>query len=310
MYRLLALLISFLYLDTYAHPGIGIVRDSKGNIYYTDLQQVWKIDPKSLQKIVDVPNVHTHELYMDVHNNLYGQHSLYSGEQTNKWSHYVWKLNSNGSLDTVVPLTDGFYIENFSFAGDKSGNQYWIQHWKTDRLIRKTPNGNSEVLYEGDLKNVQWMFPINDKLYFVKEDDIYFVDEPGNLKLFAKDLAGKKEGGHNAVFGMWTDNKGNLFIANSDLKKVQKHDSSGNATDFYKSGEGWFPTAGLFDDNGDLWLMEWSVTNKVRVQKISQSNLKNASKQEAKKGSINYIFVVATGIIITAAIVLNRKRRK
>ena len=26
-----------------AHPGIGIVKDSKGNIYYTDLKQVWKI---------------------------------------------------------------------------------------------------------------------------------------------------------------------------------------------------------------------------------------------------------------------------
>jgi len=28
-----------------AHPGIGIVKDSKGNIFYTDLKQVWKISP-------------------------------------------------------------------------------------------------------------------------------------------------------------------------------------------------------------------------------------------------------------------------
>ena len=30
-------------LKIVAHPGIGIVKDSKGNIYYTDLKQVWKI---------------------------------------------------------------------------------------------------------------------------------------------------------------------------------------------------------------------------------------------------------------------------
>ena len=28
-----------------AHPGIGIVADSRGNIFYTDLKQVWRIAP-------------------------------------------------------------------------------------------------------------------------------------------------------------------------------------------------------------------------------------------------------------------------
>lgn len=34
-----------IYYGIWAHPGIGIVMDSKGNVFYTDLKQVWKIDP-------------------------------------------------------------------------------------------------------------------------------------------------------------------------------------------------------------------------------------------------------------------------
>lgn len=53
-----------------AHPGVGIVKDSKGNIFYTDLKQVWKISNGI--KAVVLPNVHTHELYIDKNDNLYG----------------------------------------------------------------------------------------------------------------------------------------------------------------------------------------------------------------------------------------------
>jgi hypothetical protein len=28
-----------------AHPGVGIVQDSRGNVFYTDAKQVWRITP-------------------------------------------------------------------------------------------------------------------------------------------------------------------------------------------------------------------------------------------------------------------------
>ncbi|MDP9229560.1 MAG: hypothetical protein M3O67_02675 [Bacteroidota bacterium] len=36
----------------FAHPGIGIVKDSKGNIYYTDLKHVWKISTDGNRTVV------------------------------------------------------------------------------------------------------------------------------------------------------------------------------------------------------------------------------------------------------------------
>ena len=58
------LISNFLFLVSIsglAHPGIGIVKDSKGNIFYTDLKQVWKIDYNE-KKTAVVNDVHTHEL--------------------------------------------------------------------------------------------------------------------------------------------------------------------------------------------------------------------------------------------------------
>ena len=309
MRKLLFFLFSLLSLHTFSHPGIGIVKDRKGNIYYTDLENVWKINPQTLAKTIAVHNVHTHELYMDANDNLFGQHSMYSGEQTNTWSYYVWKLDSKGKLDTVIPVTDGFYIKDFSFVGDKKGNQYWIQHFTTDKIIKKHRDGNSEVLLEGDLKNVQWMFPLNDKLFYVKEDDIFVIDKPGSARLFAENLNGKIEGGHNSIYGLWLDKVGNSYVANSDLKRVQKLDSLGKPTNFYQSETNWFPTGGLFDGDGNLWVLECSTSNEVRVQKIGQNKLMNHQTQTPKKGSSNFVFLIAGVILIMAIMVVVGKRK-
>lgn len=77
---LLFLLLILNWYAVQAHPGIGILEDSKGNVFYTDLKQVWKISPSG-EKTVAVPGVHTHELYLDGDDNLYGEHLWYTGEQ-------------------------------------------------------------------------------------------------------------------------------------------------------------------------------------------------------------------------------------
>jgi hypothetical protein len=45
MIKLNAILILFIMSSVLlmAHPGVGIVVDSKGNVFNTDLYQIWKI---------------------------------------------------------------------------------------------------------------------------------------------------------------------------------------------------------------------------------------------------------------------------
>ena len=84
-----------------AHPGIGIVMDSKGNVFYTDLVHVWQITPDGEHQIA-LKNVHTHQLFLDENGHLYGEHSWYEGEATDKWGVKVNRVE----LQEVNPPLD------------------------------------------------------------------------------------------------------------------------------------------------------------------------------------------------------------
>lgn len=109
-----------------AHPGVGIVMDSKGNVYYTDLKQVWRIAPDGKRSIA-VRDVHTHELYIDRQDNLYGEHLWYEGDATKKWGHRVWRLSPDGTLTDIIPARRGFLddYDDFHFVHDQNGTMYW-----------------------------------------------------------------------------------------------------------------------------------------------------------------------------------------
>src|SRR6267142_1160655 len=107
----------------HSHPGVGIVEDRGGNVFYTDLKQVWKISPDG-RKSVAVPSVHTHELCLDADDSLYGEHLWYEGDATKKWGHRVWRLSKEGLLSDVIPAREGF-LNDYSFVRDRAGNMYW-----------------------------------------------------------------------------------------------------------------------------------------------------------------------------------------
>jgi hypothetical protein len=49
----------------FAHPGIGIVADNHGNVFYTDLRPVRRMS-RDGQREGAVRNVHAHELYIAI----------------------------------------------------------------------------------------------------------------------------------------------------------------------------------------------------------------------------------------------------
>lgn len=107
--------MTFSISAAYAHPGIGIVVDSLGNVFYTDLKQVWRMSPDGKIEVA-VSGVHTHELYLDASDNLYGEHLWYEGDRTGKWGHYVWKRSPKGVVEKVIPATEGSSLTTVSSA--------------------------------------------------------------------------------------------------------------------------------------------------------------------------------------------------
>ena len=112
-YFLILYSLFFISNSLSAHPGIGIVKDSHGNIYYTDLKQIWKIAQDGIKTIV-VNNVHSHELFMDANDDLYGEHVWYNGESLDTWGYYTWCLRHTGKLDTIIKPIEGF-LTDYSF---------------------------------------------------------------------------------------------------------------------------------------------------------------------------------------------------
>ncbi len=265
-------LLSFAFAD--AHPGIGIVRDSKGNIYYTDLTHVWKISPDG-QRSIAVKDVHTHELYLDEEDNLYGEHEWYEGEATDKWGNYVWCLSNTGMFEKTIPDVEGF-LDNTTLVRDGANNSYWTAKSGGEEVLKKTtPNGTVSVFSRHRFKDIRWMYFSNTdgNLYAVDHLKIKKITPSGEVSVLADNLKEDKppfEGvaDRHYLFGLWMDGRKNLYVAVYGAGKVKKISPGGAVSTVYESEKGWSPCGGLVTPDGALWIMEFSDRNKTRVRRI------------------------------------------
>lgn len=274
------LVSNFLFLISFAiaaHPGIGIVKDSKGNIYYTDLKQVWKISLDGSKTTV-VKGVHTHELYIDENDNLYGEHLWYNGESKDTWGHYLWCLKNNGELMKEIKPTEGF-LTNYSFVRDSSGNMYWVERFTTSRIMKKSKRGEITKLIEGKFGFIGWLACAKDgSLYFTESNKLHSVSPDGQLKMLAENIGSKSTdfsmmGRNYDSYGIWTDPADNIYLAMIDSKNVIRIGKDGRAETVINTNSTWTICSGLFDNNGDLWVLENSVINEVRARKIAKAEL-------------------------------------
>ncbi len=302
-----------------AHPGIGIVKDSKGNVYYTDLKQVWKILPDGSKTTV-VRGVHTHELYIDENDNLYGEHLWYNGESKDTWGHYAWRLNNTGELVKEIKPTEGF-LTNYSFARDSFGNMYWVERFNTSRIMKKSRTGEITKLIEGKFGFIGWLSCTkNGSLYFTENNKLHKLSASGKLETLANNIGSKSTdftmmGRNYDSYGIWTDEADNIYLAMIDSKNVIRIGNDGKVETIINTNSSWTICSGIFDNNGDLWVLENSITNEVRVRKITKTELaggKTVNSLAIKPHLLITIFIVALMIVLflIAKIFMNKKRQK
>ena len=274
--RILATIIltAGLLTSAIAHPGTGIVMDSKGNVYYTDLDHVWVISPDGERKIA-VANIHTHELYIDAQDNLFGEHEWYEGEATDKWGNYVWCLKNDGELVKTIPDVEGF-LTNTTLVRDSEGNSYWIDKLGNQELLMVEQSGKSTLFSAHRFNDIRWLS------YSKHDNNIYVVDHlavkqvspSGKVTTISNNLkesnkAINKVDDRHYIYGTWTDDSGSVYVAVYGSGKVWKINPTRQMISIYSSPVGWSPCAGLLAPDGSLWLMEFSTLNKTRVSRIS-----------------------------------------
>jgi hypothetical protein len=258
-----------------AHPGVGIVMDRRGNVYYTDLKQVWQISPSGSKRVV-VPNVHTHELHIDSLGNLYGEHLRYEGEATNRWWHRVWKLSPDGKLRDFIPERQGFLDDynDFHFVHDGRNNFYWAARGDTTVIRRRGSDGKVVSIASARFQDVRWMTASHDgTVYLVDLYELVRVTPDGVVKTLATGLADWNLArllgpDRHAVMGIWTDAEGNAYTAVTSGGVVKRISTDGKVKVVARSYAPWFPTGGFVAPNGDLWVLEYTMLGAVRVSRI------------------------------------------
>ena len=271
------LLITAFATSVYAHPSVSVVIDSHGNVYYSDLKQVWRLAPNGDKTIV-VPNVHSHELYLDTNDNLYGEHLWYNGEGLNTWGSRVWRRSPDGRIVDVVPAHPGFN-DRYSFVRDRAGNGYVADREHNEILrcaatVGPPPSAAAEgrgpttctTMARASFHDIRWMtVTAEGTVYLIDLVDLIRVTPDGRVTTLARDLNRHRE--RHEVQGLWTDRAGNVYVAVYGDREVKRIDIHGRVTVIARSSFPWSPTGGTIAPNGDLLLLEnWMYD--VRVRRI------------------------------------------
>jgi hypothetical protein len=253
------------------HPGVGIVQDSRGNVFFTDLKQVWKITP-DYKVSVAVPDVHTHELCLDAEDNLYGEHLW--GE-AGGWRHRIWCLKRDGTLKDVVAARGGF-LRDYGFVRDRAGNMYWADRGEKTVIKKRRPDGRITTHAVADFRAVQWITATADGTLFLMDGgNLRRVSSEGQVTTVITRLSEHKPppsevSERNYHMGVWTDKEGSVYVAVARERLVLRVEADGKTNVVARSGASWSPSGGMFDRDGNLWLLEYDTANAVRARRIGR----------------------------------------
>lgn len=256
-----------------AHPGWGIVRDTQGNTYFTDLKQVWKLSPDGKLSVA-VPHVHTHELVIDSRGYVYGEDLTYESAG-DKWHDSYWRLSPGGRVETVVP--DDLVVRGVSLLRDSAGSMYSVEqnnHTRARTVVLKRASDHTVEWAGGafgrkDGLGAAAQFGSVGGMDVLPDGTIYLVDGDALRKIApdatvttlatgldkpAKLIQGTG-GLSNARSGVRFAN-GSVYVADYDNRRVLKLSADGKQrVTAYESPLGWGPT-GIWVEGEDVYVLE------------------------------------------------------
>ena len=265
-----------------AHPATGIVVDSMKNIYFSDLETVWKIDPFGKLTVFRAGERgrHVHELAVDKDDNIYGGDVSYVSE---KFVSSVWKMTRNGDLTYLLdPTADP--PRGMSLWFDAQGNMYWVDqnnHTKTRTLLlRREPNGTVSTLAgsayghadgigtQARFGSVGGMtFGPDGSIYLTDNDSVRKITMDGTVTTLARELTVRTSKDHPTLFGgsygslagLTVANDGTVFVADSGNRRVLRI-ANGKVDVVLRSEPPFFPTGAAATASGEVYVLEVGLT--------------------------------------------------
>jgi sugar lactone lactonase YvrE len=257
-----------------AHPGVGIVRDRQGNVFYTDLHHVWRITPSGHKSVV-VRDVHTHELDIDSLGNIYGEDNRYlgSGEGDDRYRHRIWRRSPDGRITNIVPWRMGFWRE-YGFVRDRAGAMYWIKcPGRRCTIYRRAATsagaGARTTIVAGPgqfARPINWMAASATDagvLFVVHGPDLRRVDSSGRVTTVTRNL-----GEH--LMGLWPTADNAVYVAVYGARAIVRVQlADGRVSTVVRSPAPWAPSGVVVAPDGHLWVLEYSTSSAARVRRIA-----------------------------------------
>lgn len=250
--RKFALLLLVVALPALGHPSWGIVTDAAGNVYFSDLNHVWRIDHRTGALTLahrGSADVHIHEISPDPARGFAaGPPRGYSVEQDNHRRQETF-IRKNGRV-----FAGGAY----GFA-DGAGTR---ARFRNIVGMIAAPGGD---------------------LYVTDDDAVRRITPAGVVTTIARNLGGpdpqtREPFSFGGLFGLAVTPSRTVYAADFRNRRVLRIAPSGAVSVALRAEPPWTPTGVAVAPNGDLYVMEIgfrapSTWMKPRVRKVSHGRV-------------------------------------
>ena len=271
-----ALLFVFCVGGIYPHPAWGIVVDNQKQVYFSDLETVWKIDSQGNLSIFreGENGRHVHDLAIDAEGNLYGLDNSYNA-QTQKFPRSIWKMTPSGEFSYLVPPTEDL-PPGKSIWKDSAGNTYSVEPFnnekKETKIIKQSPNGTTSLLAGGKYGYLDGQkdaaeftvitdmaFGKDDAIYVTNDDKIRKIDKSGTVTtVYREENPIKKQDSlepFSRLFGLTVDDQNNVYAADFYNNRLLKISPDGKVLPILNSDKDWSPI-GVATIGNEIYVLE------------------------------------------------------
>lgn len=281
-----------------AHPATGIVVDRAGNVYFSDLETIWKIsaEGKLTVFLAGQRGRHVHELAIDGEDNIYGGDVSYN-PVTKGWPSAIWKMTTDGKITYLLDTTET-PPRGMSIWRDGAGNSYWVDqnnHTKSQTLLlKRTPDGVVTTFAGGaygnaDGKGTAAKFGSVGGMAFGSDGSLYLTDGASIRKVTMEgvvttigsglDFRDRKDqprfpsGLSGSLTGLAVASDGTVYAADSGNRRLLKVTPEGKVEAILRTEPPFFPN-GVAVAGNDLYVLEVgftlpNISSGPRVRKIS-----------------------------------------